>query len=75
MKFGVTQFGLVGGKLHCGAAHGVIADFVGRVNAALVLLDPLLVVVEADHAHMLCKFDRQGHADIAEPNDGKTSFS
>ncbi len=47
----------------------------GGVNTSLILLNTMLIVIEANHLHMLRKLNRDGHPDISKTDKGEFFFS
>lgn len=70
-----TQPCLIRCKINGGLANSFISDLMCRINTALVLLNPILVVVQANHPDMLCKFHGNGHTYIAESDKCKFFLS
>ena len=55
--------------------HSLVSHLVGGVDARPVLLDLGLVDVEPDDGHVFCKLDCDGHAHVAEADEGQLCLS
>ena len=67
---GFAQARLVRGKFHGCPADGLIANFVGGIDARPIQRYLSRVEVIADNLHaLLGKRDRQRHTDVTKPDD------
>ena len=68
------ELGFISSEIDGRRFDRLIADLVGRIDAAFVKLDLLCIKVKAYNVNFLGKGDRDRHTDIAKSHQGELFF-